>query len=546
MTLSSFSKSSISKFNSIVSLFDKSQTSYALAVSGGVDSMALAFLSKKSSISSRCYPIIVDHSLREESSAEALQVSKNLLEFGFKPQTIKIQWLDKVSTTDSRVVPLMHERDTLYEKNNIYYYFSQYLKPGNDSRLEKLARSERYRAIELLCMKKAISYIITGHHKDDLCETFIMRLSRQSGIFGLSGMDIFSPYPIISSSFSKSISLFRPLLLDFDKSALLKLCTQNNIPWVEDSSNSDLTFVRNSLRNLKLSAKENSENLAIVSENTFPIVYSLKRQLFGFKSTIDTILAEIASFNNATGESRWNLSSKKVVDILKNNQTILHSCLSRTIQWVSCSDYPSKLSDIQSLSKSIFSLDKSTPNSTCVSGVFVIKPNKKRPFLLFCKQVPPKASFSNLDFFDIPVGKEILWNGSNFIHVSCNVPSNSNCRFSVISVARALFLLKAFNFNAFSKENSSVKLKLADLSSSKFDSQNFKILLSLFKKSILPNLSKTRNICTEFSVLFQPVIVIYKSTESSSIIEDAVSFIPSLGLYPAQNCNFQISITHKA
>ena len=54
-------------------------SSFCVAVSGGIDSIALSFLAKCYSIENKtkCYFFIVDHKLRKNSSNEAHYVKKN-------------------------------------------------------------------------------------------------------------------------------------------------------------------------------------------------------------------------------------------------------------------------------------------------------------------------------------------------------------------------------------------------------------------------------------------------------------------------------------
>jgi len=67
------------KFKSILFKNIKNNN-FALAVSGGADSLCLAYFSKLYSIErfSKIHVLIVDHNLRKESSAEALEVRKIL------------------------------------------------------------------------------------------------------------------------------------------------------------------------------------------------------------------------------------------------------------------------------------------------------------------------------------------------------------------------------------------------------------------------------------------------------------------------------------
>ena len=68
------------KFKSIV-FKDIKKKDFAIAVSGGADSLCLAYFSKIYSIQSNSRPhvLIVDHKLRKESSREALKVKRILL-----------------------------------------------------------------------------------------------------------------------------------------------------------------------------------------------------------------------------------------------------------------------------------------------------------------------------------------------------------------------------------------------------------------------------------------------------------------------------------
>ncbi|PVU98596.1 hypothetical protein BB559_001427 [Furculomyces boomerangus] len=89
----------VSKFNKIVTRNDAPGLKYVLAVSGGVDSMSLAYLSKNSSISQRFQTLVVDHGLREESSNEAQIVVENLSKIGIRAYIRKIKWADSRITT---------------------------------------------------------------------------------------------------------------------------------------------------------------------------------------------------------------------------------------------------------------------------------------------------------------------------------------------------------------------------------------------------------------------------------------------------------------
>ena len=67
------------------------------------------------------------------------------------------------------------------------------------------ARKIRYDQLINFCKKKKIKTIITAHNLEDQVETFLIRLSRGSGLTGLSSMKTLS-------KLNKDIYLYRPLL----------------------------------------------------------------------------------------------------------------------------------------------------------------------------------------------------------------------------------------------------------------------------------------------------------------------------------------------
>ncbi len=182
--------------------------SYVVAVSGGPDSLALAALSKAYSIERKIsfHYTLVNHNIRSNSSKEADKV-KVLL----KKHKIKLNVL----------------KNNLAIKNNI----------------QSQARKIRYSILSSFCIKKNINIILTGHNLDDQVETFFIRLSRGSGLTGLSAMK-----PL--SKLDKKIDLFRPLL-DVKKNSLIKISKQIFKKFVNDPSNNNTKFLRTKIRNLK-------------------------------------------------------------------------------------------------------------------------------------------------------------------------------------------------------------------------------------------------------------------------------------------------------
>ena len=101
--------------------------------------------------------------------------------------------------------------------------------------IQMAARELRYHWFEELCKKNGLAYIATAHHAKDDLETFLINLSRGSGIDGLTGIT------------AHNEQLIRPLL-PFSREEILAYAEANEIKWREDSSNASDKYLRNHLR----------------------------------------------------------------------------------------------------------------------------------------------------------------------------------------------------------------------------------------------------------------------------------------------------------
>jgi tRNA(Ile)-lysidine synthase len=179
------------------------EKSYILAFSGGSDSLALALLLSGELPAERIVLFHLDHSLREESAAEAEKV-RSIAE--------------KLSL---RVV---------VEKADV---FSLSRKRGKG--VEEAGRAARYLALERVRERFNADYILTAHQAEDLTETVLLKLVKGMGPGGLVGIP------------PKKGRLLRPLL-GFTKGELRELAEESGLEHVEDSSNGDLRHPRNALR----------------------------------------------------------------------------------------------------------------------------------------------------------------------------------------------------------------------------------------------------------------------------------------------------------
>ncbi|MEZ0181848.1 MULTISPECIES: tRNA lysidine(34) synthetase TilS [Flavobacterium] len=193
-----------SKFqNHIVSRFPfLAEKKLFLAVSGGLDSMVLLHLLKQLP-----YEIAVLHCNFQLRGLES-----------FGDQTFVENYCDQ---------------------NNISVFTTQFDTEAfaKDYKLstQVAARELRYSWFYELLEEKNFDYILTAHHADDNLETFIINLSRGTGLDGLSGIP------------EQNDKIIRPLL-PFSREEILKYAEENKIEWREDSSNASNKYLRNKIR----------------------------------------------------------------------------------------------------------------------------------------------------------------------------------------------------------------------------------------------------------------------------------------------------------
>ena len=97
------------------------------------------------------------------------------------------------------------------------------------------ARELRYNWFYELLETEKFDYILTAHHADDNLETFLINLSRGTGLEGLIGIP------------EQNDRVIRPLLA-FSQEEMEEYAKLNNIQWHEDSSNASDKYLRNKIR----------------------------------------------------------------------------------------------------------------------------------------------------------------------------------------------------------------------------------------------------------------------------------------------------------
>jgi tRNA(Ile)-lysidine synthase len=201
MNLPEYFKNYISKNN----LFQQ-KDKLLLAVSGGIDSVVLCELCKQDK-----FNFVIAHCNFQLRGEESEQDEQFVKELGGK---YSVEVLVKRFDTEK------------YAKDN-------------KVSIQVAARKLRYAWFnELLTPNSGLqtpNYLLTAHHLDDNIETMLMNLFKGTGISGLRGM------------LPKQGKIVRPLLFA-KKDELLAFARENDLKWVEDSSNESDKYSRNYIR----------------------------------------------------------------------------------------------------------------------------------------------------------------------------------------------------------------------------------------------------------------------------------------------------------
>ena len=208
-TLSHLHNKKILKIYKDFSSLLSTKESFVVAVSGGPDSLSLAFLAKCFSLINKVKVnyFIVNHKLRKESSKEAKYVSNLLKKIDIKCKILS--WNGK--------------------------------KPANN--VQAVAREKRYQLLANECKRNKINNLLVGHHLDDLLENFIIRLTRGSGLKGLISFNKRTKYK------SENLNILRPLL-DLNKENLVFISKKVFKFYIKDPSNNNEDFKRIRVRKL--------------------------------------------------------------------------------------------------------------------------------------------------------------------------------------------------------------------------------------------------------------------------------------------------------
>ena len=215
----------------------------AVAVSGGVDSVCLLHWAVK--IGLNVTALHVNHGLR-----------------------------DAADTETQYVVDLCKKLQIPYQ---VFYWTDD--KPTTG--LEAAARDARYKFMTDWCLENNIDALMIAHQADDQIETFLMNLSRGSGVSGLSAMQ--------PESYRNGVKIVRPLLGIF-RSELIKYCDENDIKYFDDEMNEDESYTRVKIRKNRHLM---SDRLGISDSRILLAIENLSRTRDALDSNIDSLVQSV-------------------------------------------------------------------------------------------------------------------------------------------------------------------------------------------------------------------------------------------------------------
>ncbi len=181
-----------------------------LAVSGGANSVALLALMAGLQASHGFNAVVlhVDHGLRPDSADDACFVKSLAASYGLPFHALRTR-----------------------------------VRRRRGESLEMAARRVRLAFFARMTTILGLDAIATGHHADDVAETFLLRLARGSGPDGLAGLK-----PV---SHVDGVTFIRPLL-NLRDSDLRRFLSERGITWREDYTNADTSIPRNNVRHVIL------------------------------------------------------------------------------------------------------------------------------------------------------------------------------------------------------------------------------------------------------------------------------------------------------
>lgn len=259
--------------------------------------------------------------------------------------------------------------------------------------IQMAARELRYHWFEELAEQLKFDYILTAHHADDNLETFLINLSRGTGLDGLTGI------PEVNKN------IVRPLLA-FSRHDIEAFAKQQKLTWRDDSSNATTKYLRNKLRH---------DVIPMLKDMNPQLLQNFQTTLGNLNDTADIVKESLkAVLKRAIISSENNEITFKVSEFKKvnNPKAYLHEFLKSYgfTQWTDVVD----LLDAQS-GKQLFSSTHRLIKDREVIILAELSSNEHPDIITLQTEVSKlETPFGNLSFEDV---KEISYTHSNVIYV---------------------------------------------------------------------------------------------------------------------------------
>ncbi len=332
-----------SKVKKIYNIFKKNihnlpeKNSFAVAVSGGPDSLALSYLAKCYSLEkkNKIFFYHVDHRLRSNSKNESLLLKKKMMNFDINVKILT--WKGK--------------------------------KPK--SNIQSLARLNRYSLLDKQCKKDKLSNLLLAHQKEDLYENFFLRILRGSGLEG------FVSFNSVKSNSILNLNLLRPLI-NISKGELIYISKKIFNFYIKDPSNNDDLFKRIRVRNLISNFKKEGLDLDKLKLTINNLTESNK--------TINYFVEK--NIKNNTKFIRKNSALILNKNFFKQPDEIIFRSISKLLKKVGQKYYPPRGKSTLHLMRQ---MSEKNFKKTTLSGCMIEKYNNS---VIICKESTKKHNFA--------------------------------------------------------------------------------------------------------------------------------------------------------
>ncbi|MGH6933682.1 MAG: tRNA lysidine(34) synthetase TilS [Dongiaceae bacterium] len=334
----------------------------AVAVSGGPDSLALTLLlhgwcrRRRGTLTA----LTVDHGLRPESAAEARQVGRWLRARGVRHRTLR--W-----------------------------------RPGKADRhwpggVQAAARKARYSLLGQWCRANHVLHLAVAHQLEDQAETFLLRLSRHSGLDGLAAMA-----PVTERD---GVRLIRPLL-SVPRARLVASLRKLDQPWIDDPSNRNRGHARVRFRQMLPALAEDG----VSAERLAATAASLGRLRARFDDGVANLLARAARPHPA-GHVTVDMAALRAAPTELSRQALAH-CL----HTVGGRTYAPRSERLDRLHKSVMADVPMLPAT--LGGCRILAPAGRD--LLICREAALAEPRQRL-----VLGEAMIWDGRFRIRVAAD------------------------------------------------------------------------------------------------------------------------------